>query len=126
VRGGRLVTGAISDAKVLNPVLSSDVPSAEVWGRIYESLIHVDPQTGQPPRGLAERFEVGADGQTLTFALRQGLTWSDGTPFSGEDVKLTAGAVMRSKKSVRKSTFQDIVGARAYAEGKATSIEGIK
>jgi peptide/nickel transport system substrate-binding protein len=125
VRGGRLVTGAISDAKVLNPVLSSDVPSAEVWGRIYESLIRVDPQTGQPQPRLAERFDVGADGQTLTFTLRQGLTWSDGTPFSGEDVKLTAEAVMRSKKSVRKSTFQDIVGARAYAEGKASTIDGI-
>jgi peptide/nickel transport system substrate-binding protein len=125
VRGGRLVTGAISDAKVLNPVLSSDVPSAEVWGRIYESLIRVDPQTGQPQPRLAERFDVGADGQTLTFTLRQGLTWSDGSPFSGDDVKLTAEAVMRSKKSVRKSTFQDIVGAKAYAEGKATAIDGI-
>ena len=50
VAGGRLVIGAIADAKVLNPVLSSDVPSAEVWGRVYESLIKVDPQTGRPRR----------------------------------------------------------------------------
>src|SRR5688572_15926520 len=42
VAGGRLVVGAIADAKVLNPVLSSDVPSAEVWSRVYESLIKVD------------------------------------------------------------------------------------
>lgn len=125
VSGGRLIVGAISDAKVLNPVLSSDVPSAEVWGRIYESLIRVDPQTGQPQPRLAERYEVAADGKGLTFTLRQGVTWSDGTPFSGEDFRLTAEAVMRSKKSVRKNMFQDIVGARAFAEGKATSIEGI-
>ena len=125
VAGGRLVVGAIADAKVLNPVLSSDVPSAEVWSRVYESLVKVDPQTGQPTPRLAERYEVAPDGQSLTFWLRPGLVWSDGTPFTGDDFKATAEAVMRSKKTVRKSTFQDIVGARAFGEGKATSIEGI-
>ena len=125
VSGGRLISGSISDAKVLNPVLSNDAQSAEVWGRMYESLIRVDPQTGQPTPRLAERYEFAPDGTSLTFVLRQGLVWSDGTPFSGEDFKVTAEAVMRSKKTVRKNMFQDIVGARAYAEGKATSIEGI-
>jgi len=33
---------------------------------------------------------------------------------------------MRSKATVRKSTFQDIVGAREYADGKAESISGIQ
>ena len=61
VMGGRVVVGAFADAKVLNPVLSSDVPSAEVWGRIYESLIGVDPRTAQPRPRLAERFEHSAD-----------------------------------------------------------------
>ncbi|MGE3271890.1 MAG: ABC transporter substrate-binding protein [Chloroflexota bacterium] len=125
VVGGRLIVGAISDAKVLNPVLSSDVPSAEVWSRVYESLIRVDPESGQPQPRLAERFEVAPDGTQLTFTLKPGVVWSDGTAFSGDDFKMTAEAVMRSKKSVRKNLFQDIVGARAYAEGKATEIAGI-
>ena len=125
VMGGRLVVGAIADAKVLNPVLSSDVPSAEVWSRVYESLLKVDPQTGAPTPRLAEKYEVSPDGQTLTFWLKSGVTWSDGSPFGGDDFRVTAESVMRSKKTVRKSTFQDIVGARAFAEGKATSIEGI-
>ncbi|MCC7372786.1 MAG: hypothetical protein IT306_30520 [Chloroflexi bacterium] len=125
VAGGRVVVGAISDAKVLNPVLSSDVPSAEVWGRVYESLIRVDPESGQPLPRLAERFEMSPDGLGLTFTLRSGVTWSDGAPFTGDDFKMTAEAVMRSKKSVRKNLFQDIVGAREYAEGKATEIAGI-
>ncbi|MFN8632446.1 MAG: ABC transporter substrate-binding protein [Chloroflexota bacterium] len=125
VMGGRLVVGAIADAKVLNPVLSSDVPSAEVWSRVYESLLKVDPQTGAPTPRLAEKYEVSPDGQTLTFWLKSGVTWSDGSPFTGDDFRVTAESVMRSKKTVRKSTFQDIVGARAFAEGKATSIEGI-
>jgi peptide/nickel transport system substrate-binding protein len=125
VAGGRLIVGAIADAKVLNPVLSSDVPSAEVWSRVYESLIRVDPESGQPQPRLAERFEMAPDGTQLTFHLRPGLTWSDGVAVTGDDFKMTAEAVMRSKKSVRKNLFQDIVGARDYAEGKATEIAGI-
>jgi peptide/nickel transport system substrate-binding protein len=125
VAGGRFIFGAISDAKVLNPVLSSDVPSAEVWNRMYESLIRVDPQTGAPVPRLAERYEAAPDGQSLTFWLKPGVTWSDGTPFTGDDFRVTAEAVMRSKKTVRKNLFQDIVGARAYGEGTATTIEGI-
>ena len=125
VAGGRAVVGVFADAKVLNPVLSSDVPSAEVWGRIYESLITVDPQTAQPRPRLAEQFGQSDDYKTLTFVLRPGLVWSDGSPFTGEDVRFTVEAVMRSKKTVRRSLFQNVVGAKAYAEGKATTIEGV-
>src|SRR3954451_8420938 len=69
VKGGRAVTGAISDAKVLNPILASDVPSAEVYNRVYESLIRVNPRSGQPGPGLAQSFEVAPDGTALTFVL---------------------------------------------------------
>jgi len=125
VRGGRLVVGAISDAKVLNPVLSSDTPSAEVWGRIYESLLKADSQTGQLQPRLAQSFEFSEDSKSLVFHLRPGLTWSDGSPFSGDDFRFTVEAVMRSKLTVRKNMFQDIVGAKAYGEGKTQSIQGI-
>ncbi len=123
--GGRYIFGSFSDAKVLSPVLSTDVPSAEVWWRVYESLIKVDRNTGQPVPRLAEKFEFSPDGKGLIFTLRDGLTWSDGSAFSGDDFKFTAEAVMRSKKTVRKNIFQDIVGAREFGEGKADTISGI-
>ncbi len=123
--GGRVIVGAFADAKVLSPITSTDAPSAEVWNRIYESLIKVDPKTAQPVPRLAERWEVSPDSKTLTFVLRDGLTWSDGSPLTGEDFKFTAEAVMRSKTTVRKNIFQDIVGAKDYGEGKLESITGI-
>ncbi|MCC6174211.1 MAG: hypothetical protein IT305_02810 [Chloroflexi bacterium] len=123
--GGRVVVGSFADAKVLNPVLSTDVSSAEVWNRIYASLIQVDRTTAQPKPYLAQSFTAGEDGKSLSFVLRDGLTWSDGSPLTGDDVRFTAEAVMRSKKSARKSIFQSITGARDYAEGKAETISGI-
>jgi oligopeptide transport system substrate-binding protein len=35
--------------------------------------------------GMAERWDMSADGLTYTFTLREGLTWSDGAPLVAED-----------------------------------------
>lgn len=50
-----------------------------------------DYQEGPPtfaPR-LAESYEMSEDRSTLTFHLRHGVTWSDGTPITAEDVRFT-------------------------------------
>jgi len=124
--GGRVILGDASDSKTLQPVLSTDTSSSLVWGRIYDSLIDVDPKTGAPTGRLAEKWEVSPDNKALTFTLRDGLKWSDGSAFSGDDFKFTAEAVMRSKRTVRKNIFQDIVGAKEFRDGQADSISGIK
>jgi peptide/nickel transport system substrate-binding protein len=124
--GGRVILGDASDSKTLQPVLSTDTSSSLVWSRIYETLIDVDPKTGAPVGRLAEKWEVAPDNKSLTFTLRDGLKWSDGSAFSGEDFKFTAEAVMRSKRTVRKNIFQDIVGAKEFQDGQADSISGIK
>jgi peptide/nickel transport system substrate-binding protein len=110
---------------VLNPVLLADVPSGSVIGQIYESLIALNKDSGLPEPRLAERFEQSPDSRKLTFVLRDGLQWSDGSPFTGDDFLFTAEAVMRSKKTIWKNRFQDIAGARDFADGKAPSIAGI-
>ena len=123
--GGRVVLGSITDAKVLNPVLLADVPSGSVIEQIYESLISLNKETGLPEPRLAERFDQSPDARTLTFVLRDGLQWSDGSAFTGDDFLFTAEAVMRSKKTIWKNRFQDIAGARDFADGKAPTIAGI-
>ena len=123
--GGRAIIGSFNDAKVLSPVHSTDVYSGDVWGRIYESLIETNAKTGDVLPRLAEKYAVSSDNTTYTFTLRDGLKWSDGSPFTGDDFKFTAEAVMRSKQTVRKSIFQEIVGARDFADGKAEGISGI-
>lgn len=125
-RGGRIIDALISDVKTLNPVLSSDTSSSAVWGRVYSSLTRVNPDNGQIEPNLAEKFELSPDGLTLTYTLRDGLVWSDGVPFTGEDYKYTAEAVLRSKVTVRKSAFANVVGAKDYQDGKSDGISGIQ
>ncbi|HLQ35546.1 MAG TPA: ABC transporter substrate-binding protein [Chloroflexota bacterium] len=123
--GGRVIWGTASDAKTLTPVLSTDNVSTYLIDLIYQPLVNINAKTGAPEPGLAEKFELSADGKTMNLVLRDGLKWSDGSAFSGEDFKFTAEAVMRSKKTVRKEVFQDIAGAKEFADGKAAEISGI-
>ncbi len=126
VAGGRLVVGSISDPKTLQPVISSDTTSSAAWSLVYIGLIRSNKDTGEPEAGLAEKFGLSADALTLTYTLRDGLIWSDGTPFTMDDYKYTAEAVMRSKKTARKSSFENVVGAKDYEQGKTDEITGIQ
>ncbi|MGQ0535051.1 MAG: ABC transporter substrate-binding protein, partial [Methanobacteriota archaeon] len=126
VPGGRIVESSISDVKTFQPVISTDTASRSGWEKVYLSLLRSNPDTGELEPGLAEKFVLSADGLTVTYTLRDGLKWSDGVPFTGEDYKYTAEAVGRSKKTVRKSTLQDIVGWKDYVDGKADQVTGIQ
>lgn len=125
VRGGRIVQGSISDVKTLQPVIATDTASGDVWGWVYVGLVRNNPDTGDLEGTLAEKFTVSPDGKVLTYTLRPNLVWSDGQPFTGEDYKYTVEAVARSKKTVRKSQVQDILGFKDYETGKTDSMAGI-
>ena len=58
------------------------------FGRIvYETVLRWprDPKDPIQP-GLAERWEWSADGKELTLYFREGLKWSDGAPFTVDDI----------------------------------------
>lgn len=77
----------------LNPFVAGTAYSWQVLGLIYESLIGTDPFTLEDMPSLARSWSVDTVGQgtkehtRLTFVLREGLKWNDGTPFSAGDVK---------------------------------------
>jgi peptide/nickel transport system substrate-binding protein len=57
---------------------------------VYETLLAVDKsQAGKFLPWLATSYAYSNGGKTLTFKLRQGVKWSDGTPFTSADVKFT-------------------------------------
>jgi len=127
VDGGNVVVGSISDPKTMQPVISTDTASSGVWGEFYLSLTRTNRETGETEGNLAKAAQtLSADGLTVTYTLLDNLVWSDGTPFTGDDYKYTVEAVMRSKKTVRKSAVNTIVGAKDYEAGKTDSISGIK
>lgn len=71
-----------TEIRPLNP-LERDIVS--LYGVIYESLVTID-DSGLPQPLLAESWTESGGGKTWTFTLREGITFSDGTPLLASDV----------------------------------------
>ncbi len=92
--GDWLVRALPTGIATLTPYISSDAYSAEVQGYIFETLLQRDPETLAWQGWLAQSWEVSPDGLTITFRLRPGIVFSDGTPLTAEDVAFTFRFVM--------------------------------
>jgi len=55
----------------------------------FEPLVYGDMLDGHQYPWLAESWEYNADATQLTYHLRQGVKWSDGVPFTANDVAYT-------------------------------------
>lgn len=87
-QNNRLLIGATAEISGFDPRIATDVPSFTVINVILEPLMVFDLGLGLQPR-LATDFSASDDGLRLTFNLRQGVVWHDGTPFTAADVKHT-------------------------------------
>jgi peptide/nickel transport system substrate-binding protein len=87
--GGRFVIGASASPKTFNPLFSFDPASDEIVRLLFAPLVILDWVTQETGPALAESWSVAPDQKTWTFKLRQGVRWSDGEPFTAEDVLFT-------------------------------------
>lgn len=67
-------------------------------GFVYETLMHVNPlQNAKQTPMIAETAEWSADKKTLTFTIRDGITWNDGKPLTAADVAYTFNLMKTNK-----------------------------
>ncbi|EGL82837.1 ABC-type transporter, periplasmic subunit [Caldalkalibacillus thermarum TA2.A1] len=90
--GGDLKIAMNSDAVSLDPHGSNDVPSSNVANNIYETLVYQDENLEIQPL-LAESWEQ-IDDTTWHFKLREDVTFTDGTPFNAEAVKVNLERIL--------------------------------
>lgn len=88
VEGGTLVY-ASGDAEptCLDPHVGGNYPQALIAGQFLESLVSRD-DSGEIIPWLAESWEASEDGLAWEFTLRDGVTFTDGTPLDAEAVKV--------------------------------------
>ena len=90
---GYLVVGLPAEPLTWNRLLAADLRSTTVTERIHAGLLRVNRETQEVEPELAESWSYSEDGKTLTFKLRAGVRFSDGHPFSAEDVEFTFRAI---------------------------------
>lgn len=85
---------------------------------IFEPLVSYDRGGEIQPR-LAESWEISPDGKLVTFQLRQGVTFSDGTPFNAAAAKANFDQVLQNRKE---HDWLGLIEAidRVEAEGDST------
>jgi peptide/nickel transport system substrate-binding protein len=106
--GGTLNLVAVGDPDTLDLQQTSQVASGNITGQIYEKLVYLD--LDKTYKGLlAESWTVSPDNKVITFKLRQGIVFSDGSPFNAEAVKFTYERLQRvgSKASIY-TAFQNV------------------
>jgi peptide/nickel transport system substrate-binding protein len=101
-RGGTVILALSQEPDTLNPYLASIRAAGEVHTFIIEGLLSVG-EKGQFYPALATEVPtqrnggVSADGLTITYHLRENVTWSDGQAFTCDDVRFTWQAVVAPK-----------------------------
>ncbi|MDQ3226860.1 MAG: peptide ABC transporter substrate-binding protein [Chloroflexota bacterium] len=82
--GGRLVAGTPREPDSLHPWLATTVAAFDLLEGVMDGLLRYTAE-GRLRPALAEGFSISDDGLTYTFALRRGVLFHNGEPFSGED-----------------------------------------
>ncbi len=93
-QGGFVTEVTFADAKILNPILSTDASSSDVHNILFGAALVTDPFSGELIPDLTEGWDVSEDGLTYTFHVRDGIYWSDGTQVTAKDFAFTYEALM--------------------------------
>lgn len=88
--GGTLYMSSFgSGPKTYNPYWAQETSSTDIIFWFMETLLDTDLGGISSVPMLAESWDFSEDGLTVTFKLREGILWSDGEPFTADDVYFT-------------------------------------
>ena len=84
--GDTLIFGSSGDASRLDPADVTDGESIQRMDNIFEGLVEYIPGTTEIQPCLAESWKVSSDGLKITFNLREGVKFHDGSDFNADAV----------------------------------------
>ncbi|MDP8265409.1 MAG: ABC transporter substrate-binding protein [Candidatus Aceula meridiana] len=95
--GGQLVYATSSDPRSFNPVVAKETSTTAITGYLFEGLTRTNGETLKVEPNLAYKWDVSVDGLSWTFYIRKDIVWSDGAPFTADDVLFTFNDLIYNK-----------------------------
>ena len=126
VVGGTATLAQWSEPGNLNPLIFPTTYDTNVQELVFARLIRPTSDLSFEA-DLAESWELSEDQRSITFTLRDGLTWHDGEALTAEDVAFTLTAM--AHPDYAGGSYADVAvieGAEAYRAGEAESVSGIE
>lgn len=118
--GGMLRRSIVmADPKTFNYWAAADSTSRELASLLFSPLFDSDPNTGDLVPALAKSWKMDEDKMTYTVVLRKGVKWSDGKPFTADDVVYTWNKII--KEGYGNSSLRDV----SSIEGKSPEVTKI-
>ncbi len=116
------VTILAGEPASIDPARHGDLGSATYVSQLYETLTYVDASLTIRP-ALAETWSIENDGRRVVFTLRDGLTFSDGSPLTASDVVRSWRRLFApGHPSPLASLVADVVGARDLLAGRSSDV----
>lgn len=121
--GGTMVFGTTGNPKMFDPAFTDEGETYRVTRQILDTLIQNKAGTAELEPSLAEKWAPSNDGKTWTFNLKQGVKFSDGTPFDAAAVCANFDRWYNMKGAAAQGQmiyYGDVFEGFAHNEGKAT------
>jgi ABC-type oligopeptide transport system substrate-binding subunit len=121
-----------SDINYMDPALNYDFYGWTLGFTTCVKLLNYPDKTGTAgsriaPEGATGMPRLSPNGRTYTFTVRKGFRFSDGSAVTARSYARAIERVVHPKMaSPGAQFFMDIAGARAFVDGKAKTISGIK
>lgn len=120
-REGILHFGNTAEPRDLDPQIITAYTDALIVMALFEGLVLQDPKTLDPVPGVAERWDVSADGLVYTFHLRDNARWSNGDPVTAEDFAYSFRRMLTPALATEYSyMLYPVKNAEAFNTGKLT------
>jgi peptide/nickel transport system substrate-binding protein len=101
---GTVVVADTSSVQKLDPAVMTNFLDFQAIGMIYQPLVTLDANLQVQP-DLATSWTTSSDGKTLTFQLRSGVKFDDGSPFTSADVKATFERIMKPSTGAAAASY---------------------
>ncbi|MGH2377813.1 MAG: peptide ABC transporter substrate-binding protein [Candidatus Limnocylindria bacterium] len=112
---GQIVTNIRFDPETIDPHKATLSHEIAVVTNVFENLMVIDPETLTPVPGAASAPpEMSPDARTFTFTLRDGLTYSDGSPLTAEDFVYSYARSCDPRTGTQASALHIIVGCAEW------------
>lgn len=118
-RDGVLHFGNGTEPQTIDPHVMSGSPEVHIANALYEGLVVRNPATMEMDPGVAEHWDISADGKVMTFYLNPDARWSNGDPVTANDFVWSLRRSLHPDMGNQLAyTLFPIVGAEAYSKGE--------
>lgn len=116
VVGGSLTRAITSEPTSLDPHGAAGSGQNVILPYLLDTLVYRDIDNNYQPY-LAEKWETSSDGKAVTFTLRPGVLFHDGTPLNAQAVQFTfERALVKGSKSPLVSSLANVEKIEAVGE----------